>query len=120
MTLQEASKRFAIPIDELRKYEENGLLQNLSTDGQTDGYADDDFRRLSLVQFLLHAGFSVKEAKKYLELMKDGKANEEQIRMLRKQRFEVLEGIHEKQQVLDQLDYMILEKKNKKGLESMR
>ena len=43
--------------------------------------------------------------------MKDSKTNEEQIRMLRKQRFELLDGIHEKQQLLDQLDYMILEKK---------
>lgn len=111
MTLQEASKRFDISIDELQQYEKNGLLQADSS--HPGDYEDEDFRRLGLIQFLLNTGFSVKEAKKYLELMKDNETIEEQIRMLRKQRFELLDGIHAKQQLLDQLDYMILEKKRK-------
>lgn len=36
-----------------------------------------------------------------------GKTKEEQIRILRKSRSQLLDEIHSKQQLLDQLDYMI-------------
>lgn len=115
MTLQEASKRFDIPIEILQQYEENGLLQNADPDDKSDGYEEDDFRQLGLARFLLNAGFTLKETKKYLKLMKDKGTKEEQIRMLRKQRFELLDGIHEKQQILDQLDFLIWEKRSNRG-----
>lgn len=38
-----------------------------------------------------------------------GKTKEEQIRILRKSRSQLLDEIHSKQQLLDQLDYMIHE-----------
>lgn len=38
-----------------------------------------------------------------------GKTKEEQIRILRKSRLQLLDEIHFKQQLLDQLDYMIHE-----------
>lgn len=39
----------------------------------------------------------------------NGKTKEEQIRILRKRRAQLLDEIHGKQQLLDQLDYMIHE-----------
>jgi uncharacterized protein YdcH (DUF465 family) len=39
----------------------------------------------------------------------NGKTKEEQIRILRKSRLQLLDEIHSKQQLLDQLDYMIHE-----------
>ena len=51
--------------------------------------------------------------KKYLRLLEDKTASkEEQIRILRKQRYQLLDDIHDKQQTLDALDYMIREIKN--------
>ena len=41
-----------------------------------------------------------------------GKTKEEQIRLLRKSRSQLLDEIHSKQQLLDQLDYMIHEVKH--------
>jgi hypothetical protein len=38
-----------------------------------------------------------------------GKTKEEQIRILRKSRSQLLDEIHSKQQLLDQLDYMLHE-----------
>lgn len=38
-----------------------------------------------------------------------GKTKEDQIRILRKSRLQLLDEIHSKQQLLDQLDYMIHE-----------
>ncbi len=43
------------------------------------------------------------------QVKKCGKTKEEQIRILRKNRLQLLDEIHSKQQLLDQLDYMIHE-----------
>lgn len=42
-----------------------------------------------------------------------GKTKEEQIRILRKNRAQLLDEIHSKQQLLDQLDYMLHEIRKK-------
>lgn len=43
------------------------------------------------------------------QVKKCGKIKEDQIRILRKSRLQLLDEIHSKQQLLDQLDYMIHE-----------
>ncbi len=43
------------------------------------------------------------------QVKKIGKTKEDQIRILRKSRLQLLDEIHSKQQLLDQLDYMIHE-----------
>ena len=43
------------------------------------------------------------------QVKKCGKTEEDQIRILRKSRLQLLDEIHSKQQLLDQLDYMIHE-----------
>lgn len=45
------------------------------------------------------------------QIRENGKTKEEQIRILRKRRAQLLDEIHGKQQLLDQLDYMIHEMK---------
>ena len=51
---------------------------------------------------------------KITKLVKEnGKTKEEQIRILRKSRAQLLDEIHSKQQLLDQLDYMIYEIRKK-------
>lgn len=111
MTLREASKSFGIAEDVLRQYEKNGLLKSTSANGGADNYREEDFEQLGLIKFLLETGFSFKDLKRYLELMRNSKTTDEQIYMLRKRRSELLEGIHEKQQLLDRIDYMIWEKR---------
>ncbi|MCM1330866.1 MAG: MerR family transcriptional regulator [Ruminococcus sp.] len=111
MTLREASKSFGIAEDVLRQYEKNGLLKSTSANGGADNYREEDFEQLGLIKFLLETGFSFKDLKRYLELMRNSKTTNEQIHMLRKRRSELLEGIHEKQQLLDRIDYMIWEKR---------
>ena len=43
------------------------------------------------------------------QVKKSGKTKDDQIRILRKNRLQLLDEIHSKQQLLDQLDYMIHE-----------
>ena len=58
------------------------------------------------VRFLQKAGMD-EENLRQLETLRKEDEKDEMIRILRKFRFEVLEKIHEKQQCLDSLDYLI-------------
>lgn len=110
MTLNEASRRFHISMEKLNFYEENGLLEHqIRPDGVPD-YTEADLRRMGLIHSLLKAGLNIDTLKTYLSLLeKKTGSKEEQIKILRKQRFKLLDDIHEKQQSLDALDYMISE-----------
>lgn len=115
MTLNEACRRFHISMEKLKVYEENELLEYKTLADGTFDYAETELRRLGLIHSLLKSGMDMEVLKKYLRLLNDKTANkEEQLRILRKQRCKLLDDIHDKQQTLDELDYMILEvKKNR-------
>lgn len=110
MTLDEASRRFHISIEKLTFYEENGLLERQILPGGTPDYTEDKLRRTGLIHSLIKAGLNIDILKRYLILMENKSGSEEeQIKILRKQRFKPLDDIHEKQQSLEALDYMISE-----------
>lgn len=116
MNIYEASRRFHISMDKLRFCEENGLLKSHpNPDGETE-YTEQELRRIGVILPLLKAGFELEPLKHYLSLL-DGECGDidGQIRVLRKQRCKLLDVIHDKQQSLDELDYMIetLRKKKK-------
>lgn len=111
MTLPEASRCFQISIEELQFYEKNGLLKGIKTkkDGEKD-YLEADLQYIGKFHFLQTAGMDADSLKQFVRLFERGAdAREEQIRILRKFRFELLEAIHGKQQELDQVDYLIHE-----------
>lgn len=113
MTLNEASERFHISIEKLKSYEENGLLEHQTLADGTFDYTETELRRIGLIHSLLKSGMNMEVLKKYLRLLNDKTASkEDQIRILRKQRCRLLDDIHDKQQALDELDYMIRETKN--------
>lgn len=108
MTLKEASERFCISMERLTYYEENRLIMyETLVDGVSD-YTEEELHKVSMIRDLLEAGMEVDVVQEYLQLLRkknEGKA--EQIRILRKQRCELMEEIHHKQQCLDRLDYMV-------------
>lgn len=108
MTLQEAAIRFQINIEKLDFYEKNGLLEcRKLIDGIPD-YTEDELRRVGLIHSLQKAGFDIDSLRKYFALpAQDDADKKEKIRLLRKQRCQLLDEIHGKQQSLDELDYMI-------------
>ncbi|MDO4301867.1 MAG: MerR family transcriptional regulator [Clostridia bacterium] len=111
MTTEEACRRYVISPDTLRKYESNGLLTVSKNEKGENEYREEDFKRLGLIKVLLEAGFTFDETKKYLDLTRELGNDEAQIRMLRKQRRELLNDIRAKQKILDQLDFIIRERK---------
>lgn len=64
--------------------------------------------------FLAEAGMDLNSLKKLTALQQEG-SKENQIRILRKFRFEMLEDIHKKQQCLDTVDFLISRIKQKGG-----
>ena len=113
MTLNEASTRFQIDIDMLKSYEENGLFSSGTLEDGFFDYSQTDIGRVGLIRSLQKFGMDMEDLKKFLDLA-DGRSENkaEQIRILKKQRCRLLEEIHEKQQSLDELDFMISETKN--------
>ena len=113
MTLNEASKRFHISMEKLKSYEKNELLEHQTLADGTFDYTETELRRIGLIHSLLKSGMNMEVLKKYLWLLNDNTGSkEEQIRILRTQRYQLLDDIHDKQQTLDELDYMIRETKN--------
>lgn len=108
MTLKEASERFCISMERLTYYEENGLIMyETLVDGAPD-YTEEELHKVSIIRDLLEAGMGVDVVQEYLKLLrKKNVGKTEQIRILRKQRCELMEEIHHKQQCLDRLDYMV-------------
>lgn len=108
MTLKEASEKFCIDIEKLKLYEDNDFLKcSQYLNGITD-YTENELRKVGIIHSLHKAGFDMPLIKQYLFLINDkSERKEEKIRLLRKQRCRLLEEIHEKQQSLDELDYMI-------------
>lgn len=110
MTLKEASERFCISVEKLTYYEENRLIMyEALADGVPD-YTEEELRKVSIIHDLLEAGMEVDAVQEYLQLLHQKNEDKtEQIRVLRKQRYALMEEIHHKQQCLDRLDYMVNE-----------
>lgn len=108
MTLEEAGERFCISMEKLTCYEENRLIMyETLVDGVPD-YTEEEIHKVSIIHDLLEAGMGVEVLQRYLQLLREKTANKaEQIRIVRKQRCELMEVIHRKQQCLDRLDYMV-------------
>ena len=108
MTLREASERFCISMEKLNYYEKNRLLRYEKLVEGIPDYTEDELHKSGVIHALLEAGMDMNALGKYMEPLHGKTENkEEQIRILRKQRYRLLEEIRCKQKSLDELDYMI-------------
>ena len=109
MTLEEASKRFGVDLDKLKNYEKNGLLTPIEilSSGEKQ-YTEEEVRKIGVIGSLLKAGLAYEDIRQYLSQSNSGTENTEEIlRILRQHRYNLLENIHEKQRLLDEIDYLI-------------
>lgn len=113
MTLQEASSCFHLDIEMLRLYEESGFIRTEKTESGEPDYPEAELRKAAQLCALQRAGMELEELKKLCDLQRSG-CCEVKIRLLRKCRCRLLEQIHQKQQALDRLDYLIYRMKNPK------
>lgn len=111
MTLEELGTRIHIEVKVLEWYESQGLLN------PEELRSDEELEQLQLLDDLARLGLGVGELRQMKELMEGSRTEENQLRLLKKWRFQMLDEIHGKQQSLDRLDYVIykIREKNKIG-----
>lgn len=68
MTIEEASKKYNIPIHILKEYESWGLCQEVKKVMGSWQYDETDLERLSLIMTLHNLDFTVEEIEKYMKL----------------------------------------------------
>lgn len=113
MTLEEVITKYDISYDMLEKYVSFGFIDKLKKENGSYEYVSENFKNLGLIDTLLNAGFLFDEVKKYLNLIKTTGTDNEQIYLLKKQRRNLLNDIHRKQKLLDNLDFIIWKIKKK-------
>ena len=118
VTLEDAKGRYGLSMEKLQGYAEQGLLRcRVKPDGSVD-YEEDDFKKIGQIQSLTAIGMSLENLRLYFSLSENNaQGREGKNRMLRKCRAGLLEEIHEKQQILDRIDYYICELKKQGGRE---
>lgn len=112
MTINEASKRYKIPIKILQEYESWGLCGEVKKVMGSWHYDESDIERLSTIMTLHDIGFTNNEIEKYMRLLIKGASTDaKRIKMLEAKRYGTLDEIHFKQRQLDSLDYLRFEMK---------
>lgn len=105
MTLEEAGKKISMDVEDLQMYEKQGifLLENMETEK-----AEQEIEEIRTLDSLAKIGVGEEELRRLKTLMGRGhQTSREQIRLLKKCRFDLLDDIHGKQKKLDKMDYMI-------------
>ena len=107
MTIEEAHRRYNIPVEILKEYESWGLCGAVKTVMGAWQYDEEDVERLSLIMTLHDVGFSKEEVESYMRLLLEGENTEaKRMKMLDAHRNGTLDEIHFKQRQLDRLDYL--------------
>ena len=107
ITIQEAARRYRIPLEILREYESWGLCGAVKKVMGAWQYDDEDIRRLSTIMTLHDAGFSNEEVETYMRLLLEGESTEaERLAIISRHRDSTLDEIHLRQAQLDRLDYL--------------
>ncbi|MCH3973214.1 MAG: MerR family transcriptional regulator [Oscillospiraceae bacterium] len=108
MTITEASEKFGIAPEKLHDYEVQGFFDCRKKPDGTIDYCKELLDYVGIINLLLEAGASADTLRSFLlRLMQNGISTEEKLKFLRCQRLRLLDTIHAKQELLDQLDFII-------------
>lgn len=107
MKMEEASRRYNIPLEVMKLYQSWGLcstVKNIVGDMQ---YDDQDLERLSLMMTLHDCGFSSEEIERYMHLSIAGDSSKlERNKILEKHHEKMLDEIHFKEKQLSYIDFL--------------
>lgn len=107
MTIEEASRKYNIPIQILKEYESWGLCNEVKKVMGSWHYDESDIERLSLIMTLHDIGFTNDEVAKYMQFYVQGHSSQKEcIDMLNKKRNGILGEVHFKEKQISRLDYL--------------
>ncbi len=108
MKISEVSKKYNLPADTLRYYEKLGLIDNVSKESGVRNYSEEDFSRIEFIICMKHAGLSLEDIKRFIDLNKEGdKTIPERLEILERQKKVLTDEIKNKEKTLDYLNYKI-------------
>lgn len=106
MTIEEASRKYCIPIKILKEYEEMELCGVVKRVMGAWQYDDTDIEKLSMIMTLRDIGFSKEDIDEYMKLLLSGENSEECIKMLNAKRKVTLDKIHIMERQINNIDYL--------------
>lgn len=110
LSIAEAAERAGLSTDTLRYYERDGLLLQapLRGAGGHRRYREDDLRWLTMLTCLRATGMTIRDVRRYADLVREGAGNEsERFELLREHRRRVLAQLAEVQDHLGAIDHKI-------------
>lgn len=110
LTIHEMERLYKIDIAKLKYLADNCLIE------EKDSFDRKDEQRLGILCSLYDIGFRADALKRFMRF--DSEENfAGEVKLLNSYRSRILSDIHTKQKMIDQVDYMIYEIKNKGGKE---
>lgn len=103
----EAAKMLDLPASTLRYYESQGLLPTLSrSEGGQRRFQERDIEACRVIECLKTSGLSIKEIKRFMDLVMEGDATiEQRLALFEKRREAVMAEIEQLKQTLSVLDF---------------
>lgn len=106
MTIDEASRKYCIPIRILKEYESMELCGTVKRVMGAWQYDDQDIERLSMIMTLHDIGFSKEDIDEYMRLPLSGEKREQCMELLNRKRKYTLDKIHILEKQLNNIDYL--------------
>ena len=107
MTIDEASRRYNIPLEILQEYEQWGLCGAVKKVMGAWQYDDTDLEHLSMIMTLHDIGFENFEIETYMRKLLEKESEKDQcLKMLDQKRQNLLDEIHFREKQLSNLDYL--------------
>lgn len=72
MKINEVSQKYNLSSETLRYYEKIGLIEKVAKKSGIRDYKDEDLERISFIICMKHAGLSLDDIKKFIDLNKLG------------------------------------------------
>lgn len=110
MTAEEIRKQYQISKAALDVY--NNQVKMLFEGGivEEENYEDQDIERIGMVMTFHRMGFEDPEIGMFFRLEQEGETTKEQrLLMLKRHRLHILDEIHQKEKILEELDYLLHE-----------
>ena len=120
MTIDEACRRYNIPLEILHEYEQWGLCGAVKKVIGAWQYDDTDLERLSMIMTLHDIGFKNSEIETYMKKLLEKESGEDQcLKMLEQKRQSILDEIHFREKQLSYLDYLRYSIRKKQDINNM-